>query len=270
MNAGRYFAGLLLAGTCVAAMSGAVDEQDVPPDNFLPQGNVRTSHAGVIRIYKVNAEGKIGPQPTGFPKTVNDPTQPFEMADDEVPRIHEGFDFSSRGKDGKPIPTEFRAGVYGKIAEPPRKGIIVVEVDDGGNRVEYLHNSAVANGIVKGLKVNPLTVLGTTGNYSPSLNMQGQPFPLNGMAIHLHVQARNKSGQALYPDEVIRYAHIASALRGKKAGFFVPMKWMDLKKLKPIDWNEVQQDFVDRGRPGIGGVSTPRLVFDENVPKKKN
>jgi hypothetical protein len=107
------------------------------PDTFLPHGNVRNSEAGVVRIYKVGSDGKIGRQPAGYPKTVADPTKTFETADDEAPRIHEGIDYSSKGPDGRPIPLEFKAGVYGTLTVV-RNGFISVQVDEAGNRVEYL------------------------------------------------------------------------------------------------------------------------------------
>jgi len=210
---------LALFGSVTVAQTPSTD---ITPDSFLPPGNVRTSLPGVIRIYKVGPDGKIGTQPPGYPKPVTDPSKPFEMADDEVPRIHEGIDYSSRDPKGKPTPLEFKAGVFGKVVFA-RPGIIVVEVDDRGTRVEYLHNSTVADGIEQGKEVTPSTILGKTGNYSPSLNKARQPYKLSGAPIHLHVQAMTKSGQALYPDEVLRFARTEPALR-RQPVFFVPMK----------------------------------------------
>jgi murein DD-endopeptidase MepM/ murein hydrolase activator NlpD len=215
---------------------------------------VRNSEAGAVRIYKVGSDGKIGRQPPGYPKTVADPTKPFEMADDEAPRIHDGIDYSSKGPDGRPIPLEFRAGVYGTV-NVARNGFISVQVDDAGNRVEYLHNSSVEGGVTKGTKVTPQTVLGKTGNLNPSTSRR-----LTGMGIHLHVQAKNKAGEALNPCEVVEYASKPYDQR-RKAEFFVPMKWVDLKPLKPIDWSEMLDDVQARPRQ--------TLFFDENAPKPK-
>ena len=113
------------------------------PDTFLPPGSVRTSEAGVVRLYKVDADKTIGRQPPGYPKTVIDPTIPFEMADDEIARIHEGIDYSSRDLQKRPAPLEFKAGIYGSVATA-RNGLIEIQVDDAGNRVQFLHNSSVA------------------------------------------------------------------------------------------------------------------------------
>jgi len=187
------------------------------------------------------------------------------MADDEVPRIHEGIDYSSRDPKGKPTPLEFKAGVFGKVVFA-RPGIIVVEVDDRGTRVEYLHNSTVADGIEQGKEVTPSTILGKTGNYSPSLNKARQPYKLSGAPIHLHVQAMTKSGQALYPDEVLRFARTEPALR-RQPVFFVPMKWVDLKQVKPFSWDEVKEGFEVREEPA--GATRVRIIYDDDAPKRK-
>ncbi len=246
---------LLIVACCGSEQSLAQITNPCPsPDTFLPSGNVQNSLAGVVRIYKVDADGKIGRQPPSYPKTVADPTKPFEMADDEAPRIHEGIDYSSYGRDRRTTPLEFKAGIHGTI-KLARNGMIAIQVDDAENRVEFLHNSTVAKEIVNGTKVTPETILGKTGNLNPSSGKN-----VLGMGIHLHVQARNKAGEALNPCEVVPYASKPFALR-KEAEFFTPMKWVDLKPIKSIDWG----DFKDEPQNQSGG----RLIFDENVPKKK-
>ena len=224
------------------------------PDTFLPPGNVRTSEAGVVRIYKVGADKSIGCQPPGYPKTVIDPTEPFERVEGEIRRRHDGIDYSSRDLRNRPAPLEFRAGVYGSVAAA-RNGLIEIQIDDAGNRVQYLHNSSVARGIVKGAKVTPDTVLGRTGNVNP---VTGRP--MSGMGIHLHVQARNRSGEALNPCQVIGYASQPYALR-KQAAFFVPLEWVDLEPIRPVDWGEFADELQAKPRQ--------TLFFDENAPKKK-
>ncbi len=243
----------------LAASTGTAVPQTSRPcpsaETFLPPGNVRNSEAGVVRIYKVDADKKFGRQPPGYPKTIADPTRPIAKAADEEVRMHEGVDYSSYDLRKRPSPLEFRAGVYGTVADPPRKGFIAVRVDEAGNRVEYLHNSSVAPGIVRGAKVTPKTILGRTGNINPATGK-----PLAGMGIHLHVQARNKDRQPLNPCEVVEYASKPYALR-KEAPFFVPLDRKHPVSLVPVNWEEFKDD--------AGTKPRETLFFDENAPKKK-
>jgi murein DD-endopeptidase MepM/ murein hydrolase activator NlpD len=252
-----FLAGSLTICHFLAGQTEGLAQTPLPcaaPDTFLPPGNLRTSEAGVVRVYKVGSDGKIGRQPPGYPKTVIDPTVPLEVADDEIPRIHEGIDYSSRDLHKRPAPLEFKAGVYGSV-RVARKGLIEIQIDDAGNRVQFLHNSSVVQGIVQGAKVTPGTVLGNTGSVNPTTGR-----PMAGMGIHLHVQARNRNGEALNPCDAIEYASKPEAPR-KPATFFVPLKWVDLKPLKPVDWNEFRDDAQAKPKQ--------TLFFDENVPKKK-
>ena len=181
------------------------------PDRFLPPGNRRTSDPGIVRVYKKGKDGKaLDPQPKDFPHKV-DPTT-YKPAEDEFVRMHEGIDLSSRDAKGEKRPLDFKAGVYGKvvgIGTDNNIGRITVEVDDRGNRVEYLHTSKTF--VKVGDEVKPDTMLGVTGD----VGAKGR--------LHLHVQARNKDNKAINPDEVVVYAKKPPAER-KMAEFFVPMK----------------------------------------------
>ncbi|MBA4063770.1 MAG: hypothetical protein C0501_08670 [Isosphaera sp.] len=195
--------------------TGGIDRRPrAAPDTFLPPGNRRTSEPGAVRVYKKDEDGKkLDPQPKGFPHTV-DPAE-YKPAEDEFVRVHEGIDYSSRDAKGVVRPLDFKAGVYGKVTgvgTGDALGRITVEVDERGNRVEYLHTSKTF--VKVGDPVKPDTPLGMTGDTGA------------GGQIHLHVQARNKDNKAINPDEVVVYARKPPADR-KVAEFFVPLKWRE-------------------------------------------
>jgi hypothetical protein len=222
----------------------------ISADTFLPGQQKRNSEPGVLRIYKLDDDGNIVSTP-GFPKTITDPTSfnpDTDLARDERTRMHEGTDYSSHGTwsdDLKPL--DFKAGVHGRV-DIAKPGMVTVEVDSNKNRVEYLHNSKVY--VKPGQVVTPNTVLGTTGNLDPKSGK-----PIAKMGIHLHVQAKNRLGSALNPDQVVAYARKPLVERDPLIPFFVPMKWVDVKPVLSAD------DF----RESVFGKST--FGYDANAKK---
>lgn len=209
--------------------TGGIDRRPkTAPDTFLPPGNRRTSEPGAVRAYKKGPDGRrLDPQPAGYPKTVDPDT--FKPADDELTRVHEGADYSSRDAMGVVRPLDFKAGVYGKVVEVGTNnglGRITVEVDERGNRVEYLHTSKTF--VKAGDQVKPDTLLGMTGDKGA------------GGQIHLHVQARNKDRQAINPDEVVTYAKKVPYER-KMAEFFVPLKWRQGLVPATVDFDPLEK-----------------------------
>jgi len=88
---------------------------------------------------------------------------------------HKGLDISSSG-----VPKSFCAGIYGRVVPPDpalsQWGTIAVEpFNDPSATIQYLHASS--SNVVPGDLVAPWTILGKTGNTSPT------PVP-----IHLHIQ----------------------------------------------------------------------------------
>ena len=82
-----------------------------------------------------------------------------------------------------------------------------------------------------------------------------------GMGIHLHVQSRNKNGEALNPCQIVDYASKPYALR-KQAAFFVPLKWVNLKPLKLVNWDEFKDD--------VQAKQKETLFFDESAQRKND
>jgi murein DD-endopeptidase MepM/ murein hydrolase activator NlpD len=155
----------------------------------LPKGNDRTSEPFVTRIYKTDdGDTILKKQPPGYPFTIR---ADYTLKENETPRVHEGVDLSSRPEAGQPPkPLDFKAGVYGTVVKAGGGpwGTITVQVRDG-SLIQYLHTSL--SHVKVGDVVAPDTKLGATGRTGASV-------------IHLHVQAKDKYGNAVSPDLVFR------------------------------------------------------------------
>jgi murein DD-endopeptidase MepM/ murein hydrolase activator NlpD len=100
-------------------------------------------------------------------------------------------DLSSRPAKGQPsMPLDFKAGVYGVVVKAGNGpwGTITVQIRDG-SLMQYLHTSA--SHVKVGDIVAPDTKLGVTGRTGAGV-------------IHLHIQAKDKSGSAISPDLAFR------------------------------------------------------------------
>ena len=178
---------LTLVLTCSAAFAedSSSDNRIKPEQLGLPKGATRTSEPFVTRIFKTDKGGSIlKNQPSSYPFAIS---KDYELKDDEDSRTHLGVDFSSRpSSNEKPIPLDFEAGVYGivvKAGDGPW-GTITVQIHDG-TLIQYLHTAA--SHVKVGDIVAPDSKLGVTGRTGTG-------------AIHLHIQAKNKNGDAISPD----------------------------------------------------------------------
>jgi len=164
----------------------ASSDDGITPERLgLPKGNSRTSEPFVTRIYKTDDSEKIlKKQPSGYPFTI---TGDYVLKENEVARVHEGVDLSSRPEKGKPPkPLAFKAGVHGVVirAGDGPWGAITVQIADG-SLIQYLHTSA--SHVKVGDVVAPDTKLGVTGRTGAGV-------------IHLHIQAKDSNGSAISPD----------------------------------------------------------------------
>jgi murein DD-endopeptidase MepM/ murein hydrolase activator NlpD len=180
---------LTLTATAVLAQGVSRDARIKPEQLGLPKGTMRTSEPFATRIYKTNGAGAIlKEQPKGYPFTI---TEDYVLKEDEDFRTHQGVDFSSRPAPGeKPTPLDFKAGVHGvvvKAGDGPW-GTITVQIWDG-TLIQYLH--ATASRVKVGDIVTPDTKLGVTGRTGAG-------------TIHLHIQAKDKFGNAISPDLAFR------------------------------------------------------------------
>ncbi len=182
---------VVFASAMAMAQDGGFSKDDrITPERLgLPKGNTRTSEPFVTRIYKTDDSGDIlKKQPTGYPFTI---TSDYTLKDYEAARVHEGVDLSSRPEKGQPPkPLDFNAGVNGvvvKAGDGPW-GTITVQVRDG-SLLQYLHTSA--SHVKVGDIVAPDTKLGVTGRTGAGV-------------IHLHIQAKDKYGNAISPDLAFR------------------------------------------------------------------
>ncbi len=177
-------------GMTVAQDGGFSKDDRITPERLgLPRDNTRTSEPFVTRIYKTDDWDRIlKKQPDGYPFTIS---RDYMLKENETARVHEGVDLSSRAEKGKPSkPLDFKAGVYGivvKAGDGPW-GTITVQIRDG-SLIQYLHTSA-SNVKVGGI-VAPDSKLGVTGRTGAGI-------------IHLHIQAKDKYGNAISPDLAFR------------------------------------------------------------------
>jgi murein DD-endopeptidase MepM/ murein hydrolase activator NlpD len=188
----------LVLGLSIFATIGAIKAQEpnssldgriTPEELGLPKNSTRTSEPFVTRIYKTDdAEQILKKQPDGYPFTIKDD---YSLKENETARVHQGVDFSSHpvGLDAAK-PLDFKAGVYGMVVRAGGGdwGTIGVQLRDG-SVLQYLHTTA--SHVKVGDIVAPDTVLGVTGRRGTS-------------AIHLHIQAKDKNGNAISPDLAFR------------------------------------------------------------------
>jgi murein DD-endopeptidase MepM/ murein hydrolase activator NlpD len=178
------------AKTTVAQSDGFTKDERITPERLgLPKGNTRTSEPFVTRIYKTDESDIIlKKQPKDHPFTI---TSDYALKENETARVHEGVDLSSHPEKGKPpMPLDFKAGVNGvvvKAGDGPW-GTITVQIQDG-SLIQYLHTSATH--VKVGDIVAPNTKFGVTGRTGAGV-------------IHLHIQAKDKSGNPISPDLAFR------------------------------------------------------------------
>jgi murein DD-endopeptidase MepM/ murein hydrolase activator NlpD len=181
---------LVMTGSARAQDGGFSKDDGITPERLgLPKGNTRTSAPFVTRIYKTDDWDRIlKPQPKDYSSTLKGD---YTLKDHETVRVHEGVDLSSRpGKDQPTTPLDFKAGVYGvvvKAGDGPW-GTITVQIRDG-SLIQYLHTSA--SHVEVGDIVAPDTRLGVTGRTGAGV-------------IHLHIQAKDRNGNAISPDLAFR------------------------------------------------------------------
>ena len=174
------------------------DDRIKPEQLGLPKETKRTSEPFVTRIYKTDDAGTIlKNQPKGYPFTI---TEDYILKDGEESRSHQGVDFSPRPTpDEKPTPLDFKAGVHGiivKAGDGPW-GTITVQVWDG-TLIQYLDGTA--SHVKVGDIVAPDTKLRVTGRTGAGV-------------IHLHIQAKDKFGNAISPDLAFRLGQKNSSRR---------------------------------------------------------
>jgi murein DD-endopeptidase MepM/ murein hydrolase activator NlpD len=178
-------------------------EERITPERLgLPKGSTRPSEPFVTRIYKTDDSDQIlKKQPSGYPFTI---TSDYKLKENEKPRVHEGVDLSSRPAPGQPPrPLDFKAGVNGvvvKAGDGPW-GTISVQLRNG-SVLQYLHTTA--SHVKVGDVVAPETPLGVTGRTGAGV-------------IHLHIQAKDKHGDAISPDLAFRLGQkkLANLIRPK-------------------------------------------------------
>ena len=177
------------AATALAQDGGFSKDDGITPERVgLPKGSTRTSEPFVTRVYKTDDNDDIlKKQPDGYPFTV---TGDYTLKDNETAHVHEGVDLSSPAPDGKRVPLDFTAGVNGlvvKAGDGPW-GTITVQIQDG-SLIQYLHTTL--SHVKVGDIAAPDTKLGATGRTGASV-------------IHLHIQAKDKYGNAISPDLAFR------------------------------------------------------------------
>ncbi len=225
MSAGQRWVGasiVAFAWLAVRAADPPADPDAISPAWFkLPAGNLFTSDQTRVRVYKYDEHGKKLPAgeqaKAGYPKFLSAAeAATYKEADDERKEYHGGVDVSSyantdsKTKHGATLPQEITAGVYGTVvkADPNDPlGRVVIKVDERGNTFELLHLSKMY--LAPGTAVTPYMPLGVTGSKGAN-------------AIHLHFQAKNKSGQVLDATAVLKYAHKPPEKR-KKSAWFPPV-----------------------------------------------
>ena len=179
------FAVALLVSSPLSAQDATYNTKIKSDQLGLPAGTARNSEPFVVRIYKKDASDNIIlPQPQGYPFSI---TSDYVLKDDEKARPHQGIDFSSKlAANPNPTPLDFKAGIYGTVVKAGDGpwGTITVQIHDG-SLIQYLHTTAAH--VKVGDIVAPDTVLGVTGRTGAGI-------------IHLHIQAKDKNGNAISPD----------------------------------------------------------------------
>ncbi len=221
-------ASLFLIAVLGTAPFGRGDDKEptkINPDwLFDTSGHRRTAEPSEPRVYPAKPNGE--PDRSKLPVWIGDKDgAEYRLKANEATAFHKALDISSRPTpDQPPEPMTFKAGVYGTVAVA-KKGEIAVKLDTG-NFVIYKHNSECAVKI--GDKVTPTTPLGKTGN----IGVNGKP--LDGMAIHLHIQAVDAKGRIIDPDQ----AFLAGRRKPK------PRNASLIKPVKP-EWVEVGPIYLD-------------------------
>ena len=143
-------------------------------DYGLPAGNIQTSEYNANRVRRND----------GSVETVADDYVLNPQTDDWV-RRHRGVDYSSRDAQGNVTNVPFTAGVTGTAGVVAGSQWNTINVTlPNGNIVQYLHASEID--VTDHAPVGPNTVLGRTGDTGAD-------------AIHLHVQAKDSSGNYINP-----------------------------------------------------------------------
>lgn len=214
---------LVFVSFSLFAQDASRDDRIKPDQIGLPNGTKRTSEPFVTRIYKIDEAGKIlAKQPAGYPFTI---TQDYVLKDDEDFRTHQGVDFASRpSPNEKPPPLDFKAGVHGvvvKAGDGPW-GTITVQIHDG-TLIQYLHT--MGSHVKVGDVIAPDTKLGTTGRIGAGV-------------IHLHIQAKDKNGNAISPDLAFKL--------GQKKLLSKEKPDKDLLDFDPDNYSPVKAKVVER------------------------
>ncbi len=179
---------ILVAASRLFAQDVSRDDRIKPEQLGLPKGTQRTSEPFVARVYKVDDVGNfLKKQPDGYPFTLRND---YVLKADEDFRTHQGVDFYFEASKSKPVPVDFNAGVNGVVvkAGDGQWGTITVQIYDG-TLIQYLHTTA--SHVKVGDLVTPETKLGVTGRTGAG-------------KIHLHIQAKDKNGNAISPDLAFR------------------------------------------------------------------
>ena len=165
----------------------------------------------------------------------------YKLKTGETARIHYGVDQTTR-REGElhSKPMDFAAGVYGVVlkAGDGDWGTITVQLQNG-SIVQYLHTS-MSYVKVKDL-VTPTTLLAMSGRKGAD-------------EIHIHIQAKDKDGKPIYPDD---------AYRAGQTKLATPVPFVNLKFV------DFDPETSAVGKPTIvdGVVRAPAVGWDENAKK---
>jgi hypothetical protein len=245
-----FVVSLFLCGQwAVGQAQQANDFQITPGQLNLPSNNRRTAEPSEPRVYPAKKDGT--PDRSQGPVWIGSPSNSsYTLQNGQATAYHNALDISSRNANGAVAPLEFNAGVYGRVVAS-RPGFIAVRLPDG-NFIQYLH---VSQGLAKpGQDVTPRTPLGVTGNRGTN----GKP--IQGMTIHLHIQATDSKGRVLNPDRAFQLGR--NEPRDRTLTTVVP-EWIDVGPLLIDGRRPKAPDGVVNYNDSVG------LYFDENAPKGK-
>lgn len=166
----------------------------------LPEENQRTSEYDVRRVFRKD----------GTVVTVSDDYVFNRKTDKSIQEKHKGLDFQSR-LNGIPTPLPFKTPMGGVVSYDPNSHWNTITLTlDNGNYIQFLHASEV---FVTSGRVEPGTVLGVTGGtgvgqktVQTTKGKQGKKTKTiqvkdpNAHPVHLHVQAKDRSGNYIDPD----------------------------------------------------------------------